>query len=589
MKIYNTSYEQEHSEVMEEKTVTEITPVNSLLQEYQEYLQRQPLNDITKYQYLKRLETLITDNNIQSKEELIILLQKYPKDHKLRRVYKWLQITPPQTMPAGHWSIYDKSIENIIKEYKKYLKQKKLKPLTIKNYSSMLRSFLGKEDIRDKNTLKKKLEENPTFKSGAVYDWLGLNRPVIKRKKVYPDTGYSPRNDPFFQRFTKERNLQKSSQGGFMSSLKHYIPRYGFKNMEEMIEEAREDERNRIPAKEARIHEHLTDYLIFLRQASFLHTDSAINTYYQKIETVYRHYDITIPPRPPLKNKQEYHVDYYDLPSIDMIQIAIAQSNPAMASLIYFMSSSGSAMAETLSITVGMFIEGLRDYTDKTSPRDVLKELQGRRDVVPLIKLTRLKTNVPYHTCCSSEATYYIINYLVDEKRYNADDPLWDMTRSYVGTYFQKLNDKNNWGRVGRYRRFRSHMLRKFHASNLGASFDLINTLEGRSNGEIYTTYVKLDPHAVKEKYLEYMVNVMIHPELFWYPGKPENEVKEYDKHYTITDGNRHDPLPTDSTGDGHGDMQTTTGSLMKELLERLAVLEYRVKQLEDERRGVDK
>ena len=47
------------------------------------------------------------------------------------------------------------------------------------------------------------------------------------------------------------------------------------------------------------------------------------------------------------------------------------------------------------------------------------------------------------------------------------------------------------------------------------------------------------------------------------------------------TDGNRHDNIHADSTGDGHGDMQTTPGALMKELLERVAVLEYRVQQLE--------
>jgi hypothetical protein len=146
--------------------------------------------------------------------------------------------------------------------------------------------------------------------------------------------------------------------------------------------------------------------------------------------------------------------------------------------------------------------------------------------------------------------------------------------------HFQRLNDDNNWGMVGNYRRFRSHMLRKFHASNLGASFDLINTLEGRTNGVIHETYVKIKPSVIKEKYLEYMVNVMIHPELFWYPGKKEDDNVEVSNDVN-TDGNRHDTIHADNTGDGPSDMQTTTGALMKELLERIAVLEYRVQQLE--------
>ena len=59
------------------------------------------------------------------------------------------------------------------------------------------------------------------------------------------------------------------------------------------------------------------------------------------------------------------------------------------------------------------------------------------------------------------------------------------------------------------------HDMRKFHASNLGASFDLINTLEGRTNGVIHETYVKQRPDKLKENYVKYMHNVMIHPELF--------------------------------------------------------------------------
>jgi hypothetical protein len=108
----------------------------------------------------------------------------------------------------------------------------------------------------------------------------------------------------------------------------------------------------------------------------------------------------------------------------------------------------------------------------------------------------------------------------------------------------------------------------------------LINTLEGRTNGVIHETYVKQNPSEIKDKYMQYMRNVMIHPEWYWYPGKKEDDNVEVSDDVN-TDGNRHDTIHADSTGDGHGDMQTTTGALMKELLERIAVLEYRVKQLE--------
>jgi hypothetical protein len=99
----------------------------------------------------------------------------------------------------------------------------------------------------------------------------------------------------------------------------------------------------------------------------------------------------------------------------------------------------------------------------------------------------------------------------------------------------------------------------------------LIDELQGRGKSQVHEAYIKDKPDRIHEEYLKYMPNILINMAY-------EEENKEED---TITDGNRHDTIHADNTGDGHGDMQTTTGALMKELLERVAVLEYRVKQLE--------
>nr|WP_278823564.1 hypothetical protein [Methanobrevibacter smithii] len=49
---------------------------------------------------------------------------------------------------------------------------------------------------------------------------------------------------------------------------------------------------------------------------------------------------------------------------------------------------------------------------------------------------------------------------------------------------FEMINDTLGIGRVRRYLRFRSHMLRKFHASALyndGMSIDKVNDLQGKA------------------------------------------------------------------------------------------------------------
>ena len=49
---------------------------------------------------------------------------------------------------------------------------------------------------------------------------------------------------------------------------------------------------------------------------------------------------------------------------------------------------------------------------------------------------------------------------------------------------FERINDTLSFGRVGGYRRFKSHMLRKFHASvlyNGDMSIDKVNDLQGKA------------------------------------------------------------------------------------------------------------
>jgi hypothetical protein len=67
-----------------------------------------------------------------------------------------------------------------------------------------------------------------------------------------------------------------------------------------------------------------------------------------------------------------------------------------------------------------------------------------------------------------------------------------------------------NWGFKGKYRFFRSHALRKFHASNIGLSAEYIDALQGRSKNEIHATYIKTNPEKLKEIYLKVIPNILI-------------------------------------------------------------------------------
>ena len=190
------------------------------------------------------------------------------------------------------------------------------------------------------------------------------------------------------------------------------------------------------------------------------------------------------------------------------------------------MSSSGTARAETLSLTVKQFIDGCRDYYDYINITDldtILSILSKKDNIIPTLYLRRIKTDKYYYTFCSNEASKYIIRYLQTRPSLDWEDPLFDIKASTLLTKFQELNDTMGWGFKGKYRFFRSHSLRKFHASNINLSAEYIDALQGRSKNQIHNTYIKTNPKRLKELYKHNMKYILIY-----------NEDKEVKQEFTI-------------------------------------------------------
>ena len=77
----------------------------------------------------------------------------------------------------------------------------------------------------------------------------------------------------------------------------------------------------------------------------------------------------------------------------------------------------------------------------------------------------------------------------------------------YWNKYFNSINNELNLGKVGEYNRFRSHMLRKFHASSLynynnGLSLSEIDALQGRGKNSTHSSYFMENPQKLREKYI---------------------------------------------------------------------------------------
>ncbi|WP_069593191.1 phage integrase N-terminal SAM-like domain-containing protein [Methanosphaera sp. WGK6] len=331
-------------------------------------------------------------------------------------------------------------------------------------------------------------------------------------------------NNKLFIQFCRERNIKQGTAKCYCSSIENYISFHDM-TIDELIEEAIIDEENNILLKNRRIKKRLLDYRSYLLDSNL--SPNTVKTYFSKLKTFYSHFEIELPQLPDAKFEKTYETNYLDLPTREHIAKALEIVPLSFQALLLFMSSSGTAKAETLSLTVDDFIKATYEYHNKYSLNEILDELEQRDDIIPTIYLRRIKTDKYYYTFCSNEASTCIVKYLKTRKNLKASDKLFPFSNSSVITMFQKINDRMNWGYKGNYRFFRSHTLRKYHASNLELAAEYIDALQGRSKNIVHETYIKTNPEKLKEKYKKVMKNVII------YPKQKEKEVKE-DIHITI-------------------------------------------------------
>ncbi|MBQ2613580.1 MAG: site-specific integrase [Methanobrevibacter sp.] len=315
--------------------------------------------------------------------------------------------------------------------------------------------------------------------------------------------------------FIKVRNLNKRTVYGYNNAIKLYT---NFNNMSlsELIKEAENDEENGVRWKNRKIKQRLLNFRVFLQRHYLI---STVKVHFQRILTIYRHFEIEIHNLPPinLKNTNKLKpIMFEDLPTKEIIKEAVNITNPLMKAIILFISSSGCARQETLNITIQDFIDATREYHDSEDMYEIITILIKRNDVIPTFKLKRQKTNKFYFTFCSPEAVSFILDYLIISKRkLRNEDKLFKTNLDYLNSYFNEINETLNLGKVRKYNRFRSHMLRKFHASALynhenGLSLEEIDALQGRGKNNTHSSYFMENPKNLKEKYINSLKSILI-------------------------------------------------------------------------------
>lgn len=322
-------------------------------------------------------------------------------------------------------------------------------------------------------------------------------------------------DETIIDNFIQSRNLKKSTRKGYKYSLKQYTTFHQM-TLEELLNEADQEEEQGIRWKHRKLKTRLITFRNWL-QNNFLNNTAKKN--FGRVTTFYRHHEIEIHQLPPFNEKNSNFpeaITFDKLPDRDIIKQALKiTKTPVMRAVILFMSSSGCAMAETLNLKIQDFIDATQPYHNQTDVYKALNILKDREDIIPTFRLRRQKNNKFYYTFCTPEASSEIIKYLLSRKKtLTGNDRLFKIHRVWLFQKFTEINDMLNLGLVGKHRRFRSHMLRKFHAStllNAGMSKDDVNNLQGKTRNSTDESYFYDDPKILKEKYINFMDAVTIY------------------------------------------------------------------------------
>ena len=316
------------------------------------------------------------------------------------------------------------------------------------------------------------------------------------------------------ENISKTRNFSLKTKQSYKNALNIYVE-FQCMSFNDLLKEADFEEELGIRWRKRKLKRRLIEFRIYLQENYLLSTSKL---YFQRILTLYRHFEIEthkLPPNSTKSVKRSKPIIFEDLPTKEIIKNAVEIANPIMKAIILFISSSGCARRETLNLTVGDFKNATYEYHKSNDINIALNILKDIKFIIPIFRIRRQKTNKFYFTFCSHEASNEIINYLSLKSNLNDNDKLFDINLYYWNKYFNYINNELNLGKVGEYNRFRSHMLRKFHASSLynfsnSLSLSEIDALQGRGKNSTHSSYFMENPRNLREKYINSLDSLKI-------------------------------------------------------------------------------
>lgn len=322
-------------------------------------------------------------------------------------------------------------------------------------------------------------------------------------------------NMTLLEQLHHERNHSRSTVINYDRSVRYYEEHTGH-SMQECLDIADDEEYENIRWKNTQTREWLLSYREFLYGK---YNVSTAQLYLTAIITIYRHFEITIPPLPYYSTKhlrKTPPINYSDLPDRQILSECLQVCTPVAKALILFMSSSGISRIDVLNLTINDYLEATSDFHNHNeSVKYAIKEMLDQ-DIIPTFQLKRQKTGQDYFTFCSHEACKSINAYLLTRTEIlTRDRPLFKIHERYLNMIFERLNGYFQLGKLSNgYNRLHPHMLRRYNATQLaeaGMSTDHINLLQGRKiQGIAHESYIRINPDTLRDEYIKALPYIVI-------------------------------------------------------------------------------
>ena len=323
-------------------------------------------------------------------------------------------------------------------------------------------------------------------------------------------------NDERVQDFIDERDISKGSVRNLVTALNKYC---GLHKMtpSELIDEAREDQKNIEYVTDRRIKKKLTRFRRLMLNEGARATYA--RTIMQLVRGFYGEYEVVLP-KVSMKKFPVHRKKEDEIPDKYEIRKAIKNANLQMTAIILLKASSGMDSVTLRYLTYNNFYEALEEELielGKTvnDPFDFeeLTELIKGEDIIINWTLERSKVGYYKHyTCSTPETTRAILEYLYQKPPTSFDAPLF-RTRGRPNDVieddtlivnFRTINNKCGFGKVGTYVKFHAHALRAYFGTILlrhGIRKEYADFMMGHIVDETSSSYFVPTKAGVREQY----------------------------------------------------------------------------------------